>query len=91
MLYGHRNDFKGYAKAIEEIDTYLPKFIENMTNDDLLIITADHGCDPTVKGTDHTREQVPLLIYSKGIKGGKLDEITSFNYISDRIKEWLEI
>lgn len=91
MLYGHRNDFNGYAKAIEEIDTYIPKFIENMTDDDLLIITADHGCDPTVKGTDHTREQVPLLIYSKNIKGGKLNEINSFDYISDRIKEWLEI
>ena len=91
MLYGHRNDYKGYAKAIEEIDTYLPKIIDSMTNDDLLIITADHGCDPTVPGTDHTREQVPLIIYSKGIKSGKLPEINTFSYISDRILDWLNI
>lgn len=89
MLYGHRNDAKGYAKAIEEIDTYLPKFIEAMTDDDLLIITADHGCDPTVKGTDHTREQVPILVYSKALKGGKLPKIHGFDYISERIIDWL--
>jgi phosphopentomutase len=91
MLYGHRNDPVGYARAIEEIDTYLPKMIEAMTNDDLLIITADHGCDPTVKGTDHTREQVPVLIYSKNIKSERLENINSFDYISDRIKNWFEI
>lgn len=91
MLYGHRNDYKGYAKAIEEIDSYLPEIINSMTDEDLLIITADHGCDPTVPGTDHTREQVPLLIYSKGIKGGKLPEINTFSYISDRILDWLNI
>lgn len=88
MLYGHRNDAAGYGKAIEEIDTYLPEIMENMTEDDLLIITADHGCDPTVKGTDHTREQVPIIVYSKNIKAGRLEEIKSFDYISERIKEW---
>ncbi|MGM9993722.1 MAG: phosphopentomutase [Candidatus Avigastranaerophilus sp.] len=91
MLYGHRNDPAGYAKAIEEIDSYLPEIMNNMTKDDLLIITADHGCDPTVAGTDHTREQVPLIIYSKNINAGHLPEINSFEYISDRIKEWFEI
>ncbi len=91
MLYGHRNDPLGYAKAIEEIDSYLPKIIENMTREDLLIITADHGCDPTVKGTDHTREQVPLIIYSKNINPIKLPEINSFDYISKRILEWFSI
>ena len=91
MLYGHRNDYKGYAKAIEEIDSYLPKIIAAMTNDDLLIITADHGCDPTVSGTDHTREQVPIIIYSKDIKGERLEEINSFDYISKRILNWLNI
>ena len=91
MLYGHRNDAQGYAKAIEEIDSYLPQIIGNMTNDDLLIITADHGCDPTMPGTDHTREQVPILIYSKNIKTGQLPEITSFEYVSTRIKEWFNI
>lgn len=91
MLYGHRNDAKGYAKAIEEIDSYIPKIIEAMTKDDILIITADHGCDPTVAGTDHTREQVPIIIYSKNIKGKQLPEITSFDYISKRVLEWLNI
>ena len=68
MLFGHRNDAAGYGKAIEEIDTYVPKFIEAMGEDDYLIITADHGCDPTVPGTDHTREYVPILIYSKKLQ-----------------------
>ena len=88
MLYGHRNNYEGYAKAIEEIDSYLPEIINSMTDEDLLIITADHGCDPTVPGTDHTREQVPLIVYSKGIKAGRLPEINSFDYISKRILEW---
>ena len=91
MLYGHRNDYKGYAKAIEEIDTYLPEIMNSMTEDDILIITADHGCDPTVEGTDHTREQVPLIVYSKDIKPLRLPEIDSFDYISKRILEWMEI
>lgn len=91
MLYGHRNDYSGYAKAIEEIDSYIPKFLENMTEDDLLIFTADHGCDPTVPGTDHTREQVPILIYSKNIKPQQLPQINSFDYISERISQWFNI
>lgn len=63
MLYGHRNDAKGYGNAIEEIDTYLKPIMDAMSDDDLLFVTADHGCDPTVEGTDHTREKVPVLIY----------------------------
>ena len=91
MLYGHRNDAIGYAKAIETIDTYLPKFIDAMTEDDLLIITADHGCDPTVKGTDHTREQVPIIVYSKGIEPKELKDINCFDYVAERILDWLNI
>ncbi len=91
MLYGHRNDYKGYAKAIEEIDSRLSEITDSMSNDDLLIITADHGCDPTVKGTDHTREQVPLIVYSKNIIPGQLEEINSFNYISKLINDWFNI
>ncbi|MBO8159166.1 phosphopentomutase [Thermosyntropha sp.] len=68
QLYGHRNDAKGYAKALEEFDLRLPEVIERMTKEDMLIITADHGCDPTAPGTDHTREYVPLLVYGKRIK-----------------------
>lgn len=63
-VYGHRRDPKGYGQALEEYDQRLPEVFERMTNDDLLIITADHGNDPTYKGTDHTREYVPLLVYS---------------------------
>ncbi len=91
MLYGHRNDPVGYARAIEEIDSYLPEFMNAMREDDLLIITADHGCDPTVKGTDHTRERVPILIYSKNITPKHLENINSFDYISERIKAWFNI
>ena len=61
MLYGHRRDYKGYARAIETIDKYLVNIINAMKDDDLLIVTADHGCDPTFEGTDHTREYVPVF------------------------------
>ncbi len=64
-LFGHRRDSEGYLKALEEIDAYLPAFINKLTDDDLVIFTGDHGNDPTYKGTDHTRENVPLVIYSK--------------------------
>ena len=90
MLYGHRNDAKGYGKAIEEIDTYVKPIIDAMDKTDLLIITADHGCDPCVEGTDHTREKVPVIIYSKIIKAeGNVGEITGFDYIANLIKDWL--
>lgn len=91
MLFGHRNDAKGYGKAIEEIDTYVDDIIDAMNDNDLLIITADHGCDPTVPGTDHTREYVPILIFHKNGNGENLDMIKGFDYIADRIKNWLEI
>ncbi len=71
-LYGHRRDREGYLKALEEFNYYLPIFIKNLKKDDLVIITADHGCDPTYKGSDHTREMVPILIYSPIFKKGKM-------------------
>lgn len=89
MLYGHRNDAKGYGKAIEEIDTYLDPIMSAMSENDLLIITADHGCDPTVEGTDHTREKVPVIIYSKNIKPANLGEINGFDYIAKIVREFL--
>ena len=89
MLYGHRNNPEGYGKAIEEIDTYLEKILPLITEDDLLIITADHGCDPTVEGTDHTREYVPVLYYSKGIEPKDLGLTLGFDSIAERISEWL--
>ncbi|MBP2000644.1 phosphopentomutase [Paenibacillus shirakamiensis] len=69
-LYGHRRDPAGYGKALEDYDARLPEVFAKMTNDDLLIITADHGNDPTYRGTDHTREFVPLLVYSPRFQGG---------------------
>ncbi len=90
MLYGHRNDPKGYGKAIEEIDTYIGPIIEAMQKNDLLIITADHGCDPTVEGTDHTREKVPVLMYSKSLpSNGNLGEMEGFDTITGFIKDWI--
>lgn len=89
MLFGHRNDALGYAKAIEEIDTYIDKFQQAMTDDDLLIITADHGCDPTVPGTDHTRENVPILVWSKNIVPENLGTIKGFNYVAKLVREML--
>lgn len=72
--YGHRRDVKGYARAIEEFDVQLGVLLETLNEDDLLIITADHGNDPTWVGSDHTREMVPNIIYSKSINNGKLLE-----------------
>jgi phosphopentomutase len=70
-LYGHRRDPIGYGDALEAFDARLPEVFEKLQDNDLLIITADHGNDPTYKGTDHTREYVPLLVYSKRLTGGK--------------------
>lgn len=90
MLYGHRNDAKGYGNAIEEIDTYLKPIMDAMSDDDLLFVTADHGCDPTVEGTDHTREKVPVLIYSKSLPSkGNLGEIVGFDMIAQQVRNWL--
>ena len=68
MLYGHRNNIEGYARALEEFDSLLPEIIENLKQDDILIITADHGCDPSTPSTDHSREYVPIIAYGKNLK-----------------------
>ena len=70
MIYGHRRDIAGYAGALTRFDEQLGEFLANMRDDDMLMITADHGCDPGYTGTDHTREYVPCLIYGKEIKAG---------------------
>jgi phosphopentomutase len=67
--YGHRNDVEGYARALEEVDRWLPAFEAKLRPDDLAILTADHGCDPTTPSTDHSREYVPLLVYGKQARG----------------------
>ncbi|NLJ24328.1 MAG: phosphopentomutase [Firmicutes bacterium] len=71
MLWGHRNDSQGYAQGLEAFDVQLPVLLNEMTPQDLLVITADHGCDPTTLGTDHTREYVPLIVVGRGISGCK--------------------
>jgi len=91
MLFGHRNDPEGYGKAIEEIDSYLPEILNSLTSNDLLIITADHGCDPTTPGTDHTREQVPVLMYNSKIKSKNLGERDTFADVAATISEWLNV
>jgi phosphopentomutase len=70
MLYGHRNVPDGYARALQAFDARIPDILASLRGSDLLIITADHGCDPTTPGTDHTREYAPLLVYGPSLKGG---------------------
>ena len=91
MLFGHRNDVIGYKNALEEIDTYLAKIISVMKSDDLLIITADHGCDPTMPGTDHTREQVPVLVYGENFPAGNLGVRKTFADVSATILKYFDI
>ena len=84
MKYGHRNDIKGYCEAMHEFDDALGGVIDNLRDDDLLIITADHGCDPSTPSTDHSRECVPLMIYGEGFAvPHNMGELAGFSNISD--------
>lgn len=87
MLYGHRRDPIGYKNALEEFDSKLPEIYKNMKENDILIITADHGCDPIFKGTDHTREYIPLLVYGKNVNPVDLKIRGKFSDIADTIEE----
>lgn len=90
MLYGHRNDVEGYAKALEYFDEQLTRIIEEMKDGDILIISADHGCDPTYPGTDHTREYIPVLACGDSIEPGtNLGVLDSFADIGASIYEYL--
>lgn len=91
-IYGHRRDPIGYGKAIKEFDLQLEELMKYLKPDDLLMISSDHGNDPTFKGTDHTREQVPLIIYSKElIKPKQLPEMDSFAVIGATIADNFEV
>lgn len=90
MLYGHRQDTDGYARALAEFDAWLPVFIDGMKEDDYLIITADHGCDPADDSTDHTREYVPFVMYGKNVKPENLGTIEGFDFIARTVKNILE-
>jgi phosphopentomutase len=85
MLYGHRRDPAGYARALEAFDAGLPRLMSHLRSGDLMIFTADHGCDPTWKGTDHTRECVPVLSYMPGAGPGTIGRRDSFADIGQTI------
>ena len=87
--WGHRRDAAGYGKGLEEFDLRLAEVIDAMKDDDILIINADHGCDPTFKGTDHTREYIPVLVYGKRIKSINFGTRNSFADIGQTIADYL--
>ncbi len=91
MVYGHRNDAFGYANALNEFDLWLGEFLKELKSEDMLIITADHGCDPSDSSTDHTREYVPLLIYSAGMKPHNLGTKNSFTFVAQTVCENLGV
>lgn len=90
--YGHRRDVEGYKNALEEFDARIPEILENMKDDDILIINSDHGNDPTYKGTDHTREYIPILIYGKNVVNGyNLGTRNSFADIGATVSDILNV
>lgn len=91
MLYGHRRDVKGYAKALEEFDRWLPMLEKELKKGDLVIITADHGCDPTWTGSDHTRENVPIIAFGPGIKTGPIGKRKTFADTGQTIAKYLSL
>ena len=91
MLYGHRQDIDGYAGALSEFDAFLPVFINQMREDDLLIITADHGCDPGDESTDHSREYTPLLMFGKNLTPADYGTRTTMADIAATVTDFLNV
>lgn len=91
MKFGHRNDVDGYANAIAEFDSWLAGFLPKLNNEDVLIITADHGCDPATESTDHSREGIPVLVYQRGRESKNLGTHSTFADIGKTIAEMLKI
>lgn len=89
--FGHRRDAIGYAKALKQLDDYLPEFLALLGRDDVLMITADHGCDPTWQGTDHTREYVPVIAYTPGMNAVNLGERGTFADIGQTLAQWFSL
>lgn len=89
--FGHRNDVDGYAAALSEFDAALPEILSKMREDDLLVITADHGCDPGTLSTDHSREYVPLLVWGKGLAGKALGTRKSFADLAETVSKSLDL
>ena len=91
-LYGHNRDVEGYGKSIEELDVEMPMILNKLNNDDLLIITADHGNDPTFPGNSHTRENVPVIIFGRNFKNPhRLEPLNTMADIGATIAENFEI
>jgi phosphopentomutase len=87
MIYGHRNDPKGYYSALKGFDDAIPEFLKRMTDEDLVLVSADHGVDPTTKSTDHSREYVPLLAFGPAIKGVNLGTRQTFGDLGATVAE----
>ena len=90
MLYGHRQDAEGYAAALSAFDRWLPRLLASLRPEDRLVITADHGCDPGDRSTDHTREYIPLLLYGGGIRPRSVGTRRSFTDIGKTIAGWYQ-
>ena len=91
MVWGHRRDVKGYAQGLEYFDKRLPELIEILQDDDIVFITADHGCDPTYKGTDHTRENVPVLMFGKNLTNAELGVRQTYADIGQTISTYFNL
>ncbi|MGI9222107.1 MAG: phosphopentomutase [Woeseiaceae bacterium] len=91
MLYGHRRDVPGYAAALEYFDERLPELLAVMQSDDVLVICADHGCDPTWPGSDHTREHIPVLVYGQNVAAGPLGKRESFADIGQSLASYFSL
>jgi phosphopentomutase len=91
MLFGHRRDVAGYADALQELDARLPEFIARMKDGDLAVITADHGCDPTTAGSDHTREHIPMIFFGPGVKARALPVSSTFSDIGATLAHHLGV
>jgi phosphopentomutase len=89
MLFGHRRDVIGYAHALEELDSWLPAFEDTLVPGDMVVITADHGCDPTFPGSDHTREYVPIIAFGPSVKAGAIGKRDTFADIGQSIAKHL--
>ena len=91
MYFGHRNDPMGFAQKLVEFDQFLPDFLSRLDDSDRLVITADHGNDPTTPSTDHSREYVPLLFYRKGVVGKNLGIRKTFSDIGKTVAHYFKV
>ncbi|HZX27169.1 MAG TPA: phosphopentomutase, partial [Telluria sp.] len=91
QAFGHRRDIPGYHNALQEMDARLPEFFARMQQGDLAVITADHGCDPSWAGSDHTREHIPVLFFGPGVKAGALPVAESFSDIGATLAKHLGV